>query len=205
MYRLPLCLLLLFAAACSNSGSPTPYASPQQLPPCVAVLQTGDIVLRSGRDELSRFFRNLNEKDRRFSHCGVLLQSSTGPKVLHIVESASDTIPDLQFEAFARFVSAAQNEAFRVVRLPLDSAQIRQLPGIFDSLRKTPIHFDVRFNLETDTALYCTELIYKIMRRLKVPDSFFQFSQSRNGKRYLGVDGLYLKNPNKTICELSYK
>lgn len=200
-----LCILLL-SSACNCSEIQLPTETAQRIQDSIAVhLQNGDIVLRNGRDELSRLFRNLNAVDRRFSHCGIFLRTSNGPRVVHIIESGSDSLPDLRVDDFSRFVAAAQNESFRVIRYSLDSSRQARLPQLLDSLKQLPVHFDVRFRLETDTQLYCSELVYKVLRQLEVPDSFFQLSESKSGRRFIGVDGIYLKNRHKTICEIRYK
>lgn len=202
-FPLLLCGLLLFGA-CKNAPnkSAAQEVSLQRLYPS---LRTGDIVLRNGKDELSRIFRNLNSYDRSFSHCGILLNTNKGPQVVHIIESGANKIPDLRLEDFSHFVSPAYNTSFRVIRYTVDSVQLRDLPLLLDSLRQVPVHFDLRFDWHTDTALYCTELVYKVFRRLRVPDSVFQISKSKNARLFMGTDGLYIKNQHKTICELSYK
>lgn len=199
------CLLLL-SSACNRPETQLPTEMAHLNRDSIAAqLQNGDIVLRRGRDELSRLFRNLNAVDRRFSHCGIFVHTSAGPKVIHIIESGSDSLPDLRFDDFSRFIAPAQNESFRVIRYSLDSSQQARLPQLLDSLKRLPVHFDIRFRLDTDTQLYCSELVYKVLRQLEIPDTFFQLSESNSGRRFIGVDGLYLKNQHKTICEIRYK
>lgn len=196
---------LLLMAACGEPQKSTPAPPEPDLQSLYPQLQTGDIVLRNGKDELSRLFRNLNATDRSFSHCGILLAMPEGPKVVHIIESGSDTVTDLQIEDFSKFVSPKKNESFLVIRYAIHPGRLERLPFMLDSLRKVPVHFDIRFNLSSDTELYCTEMVYKVLRGLAVPDSFFLISESRNGRRFIGVDGLYLKNQHKTICGITYK
>jgi hypothetical protein len=162
-------------------------------------LRTGDLVFRNGKGFISDFLRKTSQRDRKYSHVGVLVWEDRTPMVYHMIDEVGSAIgkSDLKKEPLEDFCSNQKNHGFAVYRLSTwDAAFDDSLRADLRMLAARNVRFDDQFNMDTDQKIYCTELIYKL---LYLPNDInFKPSISPNGP-YIGLDDLYLCKETELI------
>jgi hypothetical protein len=168
-------------------------------------LQTGDLVFRNGKGFISDFLRKTSQRDRKYSHVGVLVWEDRTPMVYHMIDEVGNGIgkSDLRKEPLEDFCSNQMNHGFAIYRLSTwDSQFDDSLRSDLRALASRNVLFDDQFNLDTDQKIYCTELIYKI---LCLPNGInIKPSNSPNGP-YIGLDDLYLCTDSELITSTHFK
>lgn len=170
----------------------------------VALLRTGDLAMRTGADATSHMLRQMNQLNKTFSHCGVVVVENGYPFVYHSIGGEDNPEAMIRRDSAHFFFSPVNNIAMGIVRLDLDSMQNQALVGevrhYFDEKRT----FDMDFDLTSDRQLYCAEFVYKAVRAAAQDPSFFGLSHIGTFS-YVGVDNLYENSHAKTICRIQYK
>lgn len=169
------------------------------------LLAHGDLVLRLGRDDLSKMFARLNVRNPKYAHCGVAFLTPKGFVVYHVIGGADNPKGTVVVEPLRSFVSAQNIEQWAIIRYDFTSKQKALfLQNIQDDYRRK-VSFDEDFDLTTDQAMYCTEMIYKAMLNATGDTSFIQRTQTHTAKPYIAVDNLFEHKHCQTICEVVYK
>src|SRR5687768_8621300 len=110
-------------SACNQNDSITPVEpSPTDslIQEAEGMLQPGDLVLRSGRSYASEQIRELMQKDRSYSHAGIVIPTENGMKVCSIEPKDNSSPTDsIRYEKLSDFVSVKNNNAFAVYRYDL--------------------------------------------------------------------------------------
>lgn len=171
---------------------------------CLLLLKQGDILLRTGNDEISNVFRHLNTRNQTYSHAGLVMIEEGRPVVYHCIGGADNPEGRLRRDEVAFFIDPQHNLGWGIVRLDLDTAQQQALSAIVTGLYRQGVRFDDDFDLASDDRLYCTEFVYKSIIRAS-GDSTFLPVTVHNNKRYIAVDDLFNNKHAQTICELRYK
>lgn len=128
-------------------------------------LQTGDLVFRMGNDFASQTFANMNKSDKRFSHVGMISMKSGKPMVYHCLGGEFNPDQKMLLEPLRPFLSPEANSAFGIYRIKETPPQ-KLILKILDSLYISGVRFDLKFDLKTDDRLYCSEMLYKILRKI---------------------------------------
>lgn len=216
MYTMNLRSTLLFASllflchACKQNG-PHPDAKAaifhtgHQLPVQRSwpTLHDGDLVLRTGNDLISELFTRLNQHDKTFSHCGILMQENGQWMVYHAIGGEENPDEHLRKEPLQHFISPEHNLGYGVCRYPFTAAHQLRLRTILDSLYKNGVRFDMQFNLQSDDRLYCAEMVYKAFNKTLGIASFCQTSMHQ-GFEYVSTDNLFLHDSMKMLCHVVY-
>jgi len=128
------------------------------------LLKEGDLILRLNRDPLSRFIKNFNRRDKKYSHAGLLFFQGEEPFVYHIVNGSDSTREFIVKDSFADFCSPKENLSFGVFRFAITSNEIKELKKVIKGWQAKKIRFDHQFNPDTDQKMYCSEMISKALR-----------------------------------------
>ena len=121
-------------------------------------LKDGDIILRLGDGPLSPMFRNVSPTDRRFSHLGIVRIRDETITVIHslgVITNRNRGVEETSLERFLR--NARSAGIFRT--LSADGTAISD-----KALTFIGIPFDWSFNLSDDSRIYCTELLYVVLK-----------------------------------------
>ncbi len=165
-------------------------------------LQTGDLVFRRGKGLISDFFSNTSEHDKRFSHVGVVVIKSGIPYVFHIIGTGQTETKGVKMEPLASFCDATQNSAFALYRNSHLDGKQEAVNSYLEGIKKHGIIFDEHFDLDTDDAQYCTEMIYKMI--VSVTGKPLPLSRFK-GESFVSVDNLYHHLPEcKLILNHTY-
>lgn len=169
-----------------------------------SLLQTGDIVLRTGADATSHALRAMNQKNKTFSHCGIVSIEDGQPWIYHSIGGEENPDARIRRETPGHFFAPQSNEGGGACRYQLTEAQKAGIARIAQQWYREGRTFDMEFDLATDTQLYCAEFIYKAFIRAGFPEKWFSKSHAA-GFEYIAVDDLYAHPEAKIICSFQYK
>ncbi len=167
-------------------------------------VRSGDIVLRSGKDELSKFFARLNTKNQSYSHCGVAIEAEGQVYIYHIIRSEIEGQSDVRKELFSDFTNSKYNHGFAVIRNNISVAENDSFCSTIKYFYRQKIQFDTKFDLESDDKMYCSEMIFKALIQSTNNKLLIQSTSAESGKKYIAIDNLFDHKNCKTICEISY-
>lgn len=128
-------------------------------------IQEGDIILRAGFGYVSD--RILSYLDERcpVSHCGIVDSTVDGWRVIHTVSSQISGIDGMQADPLGRFVKHSRPGSLIVVRPKgLDDNTKEEIANEARGYLAQKLPFDDGFDPYDHTSLYCTELIWLILR-----------------------------------------
>ena len=126
----------------------------------IPYIEDGDIICRLGDRIWSMYFKELSPHDKRFSHLGIIRIRNNIVSVVN-AEGLTDEGKDFVNEVLLiEFLKSAQK---------IGIYRMRTIEGevVSDTaLEYIGIPFDWQFDMEDNSKLYCTELLYVILRKL---------------------------------------
>ncbi|MEO6833105.1 MAG: hypothetical protein ABI378_11350 [Chitinophagaceae bacterium] len=170
----------------------------------IKFLRNGDIALRTGADVISVMLRGMNQQDKTYSHCGIVMIEDGCPFVYHSIGGEDNPDSHLQRDSATHFFSPISNERLGIARLPLTPVQIDSLHAIVRRYYAAGTPFDMDFDLKTNDKLYCAEFVYKSVEEAINDTSYFSTSEVLN-RRYVAVDNITDKRHAKMVCDVQYK
>lgn len=212
------CLFLFGLYACS-SQQPINEASPEaivatytaarirQSLPCIdsarQLLRDGDIITRTGIDFTSQSLRQFCRNDNTYSHCGIVSIEQNQAFVYHALGGEINPDQKLKKEPLSDFCDALDNLGFGIFRFPLTNHQKQLLHQQLQFQYKAGLPFDMAFDLQSDTAMYCTEFVYKTLQR--ATDQTLLFTSSFvNNMEYMAADHIFLHKSCREIHRFVY-
>ena len=157
-----------------------------------------------GADVTSYMFSQMNQRDKSYSHCGLVVVEDGRPYVYHSIGGEDNPDQILRKDPAAFWFAPANNLGFGVVRFPLNQGAIDSLKSVVVQMYKEKRKFDMDFDLETDDRLYCAEFAYKALNQA-VNDPEYIKPVTVLGYTFVGVDNLFLHREAKLICQLRFK
>jgi hypothetical protein len=149
----------------------------------IGLLQNGDIILRHGYGMASDIIvQSLNEK-YDISHCAVLTKEENQFNVIHSVSQSLSDFDGVQTQSLNRFINDSKINSLIIVRYKnpthTDNALIAEKAKYY-LLKKLP--FDNDFNIEDSTKIYCTELIWRVIKDSYHEDIYKNLLKDKNRK-----------------------
>lgn len=135
-------------------------------------LQEGDIILRKGNGPLS--FHIMNATKEEYSHCGIIVKEDDTWRVIHSMGgSVSKNEKDgVQIMDLDKFVSHAADSMLFICRAVFeDSIGDKITTQAYQHLDESA-PFDHSFSLFTRDEIYCSELIFYILRDITGENQF---------------------------------
>jgi hypothetical protein len=123
-------------------------------------LRNGDVICRRGNRIWSSWFSEMSPEDKRFSHLGIIRVNSGGVSVINaegLAIQGKDMVNEVSLEEFLDIALAVG--VYRAKGI--EGNRIAETAMFFIGRP-----FDWQFNMDEEDALYCTELLYAIIRRL---------------------------------------
>ena len=170
----------------------------------LSLLQSGDIVLRSGLGPDSYLLSQLNQKDKTFSHCGIVMIENGYPFVYHSIGGEDNPDERLRRDSAVFFFSPAHNIGLGIARYTMNAQQLQRLRTVVRNEYARRPRFDLKFDLATDDELYCTEFVYKSLCRT-MNDKTYITPSHHLGKAYIGVDDLFINPHVRLVWKMGYK
>ncbi len=182
-------------------------------------IKDGDLIMRTGIGLESEAIRNLSQKDKTFSHCGLAFHEDGQVYVYNAIGGKENPSEKLLREPFETFVDPAAEDGFGIYRYSLSDSEISALYGILLDYYKKGVLFDHAFDLKTDDRMYCAEVIYKSLKqatnnRVALPTTTIKNYTARTPNlkervfkdfEYIGVDDLFINPFCQLITLISYR
>jgi hypothetical protein len=169
----------------------------------IALLHTGDVALRMGMGADSYLLSQLNHRDKRYSHCGIVVIEGGKPYIYHCIGGEDNPDERMRRDAAPRFFSSTNNTAIAIARFDNNGDQTNKLiNALLQYYHKRPL-FDMKFDLASDDKLYCSELVYKCLRKAR-PDMPLTLTQGITG-RYVAPDNLYTNDHASFVRQIKFK
>jgi hypothetical protein len=124
------------------------------------ILNDGDIICRLGDRLWSQVFKDFSIDDKRFSHIGIIRINNNRITVIHAEGTTKPGKDFVKEELLEDFLEVAI--AIGVYRI-IDFDRNR-ISGI--AMEYIGVPFDWKFDMSDASELYCTELLYNILKRL---------------------------------------
>jgi len=122
-------------------------------------LATGDLIFRKSESLTGQFVSNMDSRGE-FSHVGIIrLSDEKDIFVVHASPHGKETQNMVQVATLEYFLSFSQEIAIYRPRSTYKQTAIQAANYAFSLAGEVP--FDRAFNLETEDAVYCTELIWR--------------------------------------------
>lgn len=169
----------------------------------VRLANNGDIVVRLGTDLTSELLRNMNGKDRTYSHAGIISREQDTLFVYHALGGELNPDQQLVREPLWIFGHPAGNKKLALYRIKMDNYSGQQLLAIVQQVYGQRIPFDTAFSLATNDRLYCTEFVAFCYEKALQDTTLFHRSTAGN-KQYIGVDDLTGSNQAIKIESWTY-
>jgi len=177
MLTLLLCFVCLLTGRTDSHPIATPPSaralSPGALFPRseLADIHPGDIILRKGNTFLSDMIARAFPQGQDLSHCGIIVDTPRGLSVIHTISGRISDRDGIRLTPLLEFVSEAQDLRVKIIR-PKENVNKDKLCAAAFRCLQARIPFDHEFRLDDDKALYCSELVRKVMLEAGSPDIF---------------------------------
>ncbi|MFZ4399049.1 MAG: YiiX/YebB-like N1pC/P60 family cysteine hydrolase [Bacteroidales bacterium] len=131
----------------------------------INLIQNGDIILRHGYGLASDIIvKTLNEK-YDISHCAIICKNGNQINVIHSVSQSLSDFDGLQSQTLKRFICDSKENSIIVVRFKNqknNGNEVLAKRAAYYLSKKLP--FDNDFNLNDSSRIYCTELIWRVIK-----------------------------------------
>ena len=126
-------------------------------------LEDGLIICSLGNNLWSDYFANLSTTDKRFSHMGIIRVNDGNISVIHssgTIKLGNDFVKEEPFDLYISDIRAIglyklnDIESYKVVQ---------------KAINYIGVPFDWQFDMLDDSKLYCTELLYVILKSIEQP------------------------------------
>ena len=121
------------------------------------VLKNGDLILRCGKSTES-FAIHLADNTSEFTHIGIISIEKEHPYVIHAVPNKQNI---LKKETLLEFIDPENNSTYAIYRSQYNVETLSKVVNEAQNFYSKKYTFDNEYDLNTDTKLYCTELILK--------------------------------------------
>ena len=125
------------------------------------MIQTGDLVLRTGIDFSSDQVKDLSLKDKTYSHGGIAFVEHDSIFIYHVEPDYYYITDKVRKEPLDSFCNPEKNYGIGIARYNLSDEEKQKFIAYLDEQYQKKIPFDVRFLLSTNDSMYCSEMIKK--------------------------------------------
>jgi hypothetical protein len=140
-----------------TTGKTTSNFSSDELKP---YLQNGDIICRLGDRLWSLYFKDLSTDDKRYSHLGIVRINGDDITVINAEGARWEGKDYVNETSLQDFISVAKIIGIYRLKNVSDDAIIEE------ALHFVGVPFDWDFDMEDSDKLYCTELLYAILKNI---------------------------------------
>lgn len=167
-------------------------------------IQNGDIITRTGNDFTSESLRNLNQRNKTYSHCGIASIEGDSIFVYHALGGEFNPNQLLKREAIEYFAEPYNNKGIGIFRFNMEDSIKRKFAIVARDHFINQIMFDMDFDLKTDDRMYCAEFVYKTLLKASNKKLVFNHSHIKSFE-FIGVDDIFLQPFCKLQVQLVYK
>lgn len=155
--------------------------------PNTSKLKNGDIILRRGYGMDSIVAANFSDKEKRYSHAGVIVIENDKVYVMHSQKSIPKGFDGVVKENLSSYLK--QVKIWAVYRyLDIDRSK---LIDYMKSILKNGVRFDMDFDISTNDKMYCSEFVYKSFNAVS-NKPIIQATKRFISKQYVTITDLYI-------------
>jgi uncharacterized protein YnzC (UPF0291/DUF896 family) len=167
-------------------------------------IQNGDIVTRVGNDFTSECLRQINVRDKTWSHCGIASIEHDSIFIYHALGGEFNPDQQLRRDYLPAFANPNTNRGMGIFRQQLSVKELYYLLIVVKKLYAAGVMFDMKFDLQTDERMYCAEFVYKSF--LWATNQRLRFNTSTvKEKVFVGVDDIFLYPRCRQVQQIFYK
>lgn len=150
----------------------------------IPYLKNGDIILRLGDGPWSPAFRDMSLTDKRFSHLGIVRINGENISIINSVGFLTNKKKGVEVKTLEEFLMAAMTVGvFR--------ANFIEGSKISDkALDYVDCPFDWNFDLDEDRKIYCTELLYAVLKSYALENYLTTIYVKKINKEIVPVDSI---------------
>lgn len=190
------CLFLLgIWAACTWKSYEAAY---REIDNVKDLFKNGDVIVRSGTDEVSRTARSFNRKDKTYSHCGVIQVENDTVFVYHALGGTYNPSQKLLRQPLEVFCDPGEVDRIAVFRYSLNEEESNRLDAWVRNRYEAGLLFDMYFNFYTDDRMYCSEFVFKALNTAK-NGALLRLLPANTYPVYVSIDDLYLNGEVKEV------
>jgi hypothetical protein len=162
----------------------------------IPYLKDGDIIMRLGDGPLSPVFMDISLTDKRFSHLGVVRIRDEKISIINSVGSLTNKEKGVEEVSLEKFLEGAK-------RIGVFRAKFKDGSLISDkALDYMDRPFDWGFDLNDDSKIYCTELLYAILKSYEQESNLKIVYDERINKEIVPPDSISNSSAFDEIIEL---
>jgi len=145
-------------------------------------MKDGDIICRLGDRVWSMYFKGLSPNDKRFSHLGIVRIRNNIVSVINAEGLANERKDFVNEVSLNDFLKCAQK--IGIYRLKNIEGEI-----ISDTaLGYVGVPFDWQFDMEDNSKLYCSELLYVVLKKIDLSIVLNKVFMKEIGKNIIPLD-----------------
>ena len=129
-----------------------------------AMAQDGDLLARMNDNIISVHLKNFNLTDKSFSHAGVIMIKN-GEKLVCNIDANEKGVDTVRYDPIDSFINPEQNYLCGLFRYQLSETEKQKFIEGLNAYHDKKVHFDRAFDLDTDSLVYCSEMIAKSLTR----------------------------------------
>jgi len=159
-------MIILFLFAYDHKSKQEQLFSGYSLTPAEdSLIHDGDIILRYGYGIISDIIVEQLDEPFALSHCGIICKNDSSI-VIHSVSSSISPFDGVQYQSLKSFVKDSKKNSIIIVRFKLPDER-KSLSAISKRAyyylnKKVP--FDHKFDISDSSKIYCSELIYLVIK-----------------------------------------
>ena len=166
-------------------------------------VRSADLILRTGKDYTSQLIKNISAHDKTYSHAGIASWENDTLFVYHAIGGEWNPDQKIRRDPFELFCNPYENKGFGIYRYRISTPQQKSIIAFVQDLYHRHITFDMQFDLATDNKMYCTELVYKTIKRA-TSDSINLITSTENNITFVSVDDLFINPFCSRIKRISF-
>lgn len=166
-----------------------------------AGLKTGDLVFRKGKGLISTMFGMTSAAPEQFSHVGMVAVEKEGIFVYHMIGNTVPAKGGCKRETLESFCNPNQNSRISFYRLTILEKCQHSIKEQLQAVYASGIQFDEKFELSDRGPLYCSELIYNLVKKsshIALPLSYHRHAP------YVALDNLYNNSFAIKLTDINY-
>jgi hypothetical protein len=154
------------------------------------IAQPGDMLARMNDNILSYHVRNFNPTDKSFSHGGIVVLRQ-GQKMVCSIDANEKGLDTVRYDVIDSFLNPKQNFLCGLFRFDITETEKENFLKELDAFHDKNVHFDKRYDLATDSLIYCSELIAKSLG--KATNGRLKFEETNTPKMMIPLMTKYFK------------
>ncbi|MCD8178246.1 MAG: hypothetical protein LUE98_12825 [Tannerellaceae bacterium] len=202
-YAKVILFLFILLAGCTTKEHAGLSVSIEEVPvPDSVQFVHGDVICRLGNGYFSNYFRKCSTTEKIYSHVGIIEVAAGSVFVIHAEASELTGVGKVKREPLNYFLHTIHTWGLYRITPDQDTCRMIVEKALAYYLAGTP--FDLDFNNDDDSQVYCTELVaHSINKVYNHPVIIPHFSFA--GEKMFGIDDIYLHSGFRKIYMVSNK